>query len=46
MPMFCRVPQKYLIQNNSGLSVYYWVDSVRLIYPIVHSLLLPVIAMQ
>jgi len=23
-----RVPQKYLIQNQSGLTVFYWVDSV------------------
>ncbi len=23
-----RVPQKYLIQNQSGLTVFYWVDPV------------------
>lgn len=23
-----RVPQKYLIQNQSGLTVFYWVDTV------------------
>ncbi len=24
-----RVPQKYLIQNQAGLRVYYWADEVR-----------------
>ncbi len=24
-----RIPQKYLIQNQSGLRVYYWADAVR-----------------
>ena len=24
-----RIPQKYLIQNQSGLRVYYWADEVR-----------------
>ena len=28
-PITSRVPQKYLIQNQSGLAVYYWVDVVR-----------------
>lgn len=32
--MVCRVPQKYLIQNNSGLSVYYWVDMVSHVPPL------------
>lgn len=27
-PITSRVPQKYLIQNQSGLAVYYWVDVV------------------
>lgn len=26
-----RVPQKYLIQNQSGLRVYYWVEQVKLL---------------
>ena len=28
-----RVPQKYLVQNQSGLRVYYWVDKVNSVNP-------------
>ncbi len=28
-PVTGRAPQKYLIQNQSGLRVYYWADKVR-----------------
>ena len=30
-----RIPQKYLIQNQSGLRVYYWADDVRPVPPAV-----------
>jgi hypothetical protein len=29
-PVTARVPQKYLIQNQSGLKVFYWVTKVRM----------------
>lgn len=29
-PVTGRAPQKYLIQNQSGLKVYYWADKVRI----------------